>query len=127
MSVVIREADRPIGMSVKDYEYLSNDCLNKIKKLGIHNPVTQKSLKLVLIHASSTVMERFYSMARDMGLLPPVYGYLDDGTHIFNAEQIAEYSGFPLETVNQLVEIFQIRQELQGLDAVTPDQINRAQ
>ncbi|MCH7328970.1 hypothetical protein [Acinetobacter modestus] len=125
--MVIDKADLPVGMSVEDYKHLSSDCLHKLRTQGIYSKEVQQSLKLVLTHASDSGLESFYQWARDLGFIPPVYGYLDDGTPVFNAKVTAEHTGLSIEAVNQLIEILAIRRELQGLDAITPDQINRAQ
>ena len=63
--------------------------------LGTDHPEAIAALMLAISLAPETMIEELGGMLQEDGLMPTACGYLEDGTPVFNMEEIAEKLGIP--------------------------------
>ncbi len=64
-----------------------------VDTFGMDHPDTKRAMMLAMELAPKELIDKFGDMAREMGLIPEVGGYLDDGSPMYRLEDIAERLG----------------------------------
>jgi hypothetical protein len=64
-----------------------------VDTLGMDHPDTRRAMMLAMELAPEELIDEIGDMAREMGLMPEAYGYLDDGSPMYRLEDIAERLG----------------------------------
>lgn len=76
-----------------EYQILIKRYLQLVDQLGERHPTTLKVQLEVIHHAPPELKEHFHKMAKDMGLIPKPFGYLDNGDPIYDINSMANALG----------------------------------
>ena len=84
-----------------------------VKQYGDDHPITQQAFTLVLHYAPEHIKKEMDAKAKELGLLPPVGGYTDDGEPMYRLEDIAKHFGISFEEAEQhLLQMMDNRQKV---------------
>jgi hypothetical protein len=89
--------------------------LRLVDTLGMDHPDTLRAMILVIELAPKELKDEMTDMAREMGLLPEVHGYLEDGSPMFRLEDIAERLGVSLAEAEEAMHRMLAEREALGL------------
>lgn len=83
-----------------------------VKQYGDDHPITQQAFTLVLHYAPEHIKKEMDAKAKELGLLPPVGGYTDDGEPMYSLEAIAKHFGMKVEDAEQtLLQVMESRRK----------------
>ena len=96
---------------------------------GDESEKARNAFTSAMLKAPEWFRDEANQMARDMGLLPPASGYLDNGEPIYTLSDVAEHLGVSIEHAMQQVKSIEAIHEAQGLpfSSIDPALINRRQ
>ncbi len=96
---------------------------------GEESDQARNAFTSAMLKAPEWFRDEANQMARDMGLLPPASGYLDNGDPIYTLSDVAEHLGVSVEYAMQQVKSIEAIHEAQGLPFARIDAalVNRRQ
>lgn len=99
--------------------------------LGRDHPLAERLWLLVITTAPDWFQDEMHQMAKDMGLLPEVSGYTDDGTAHYTLEDMAKKMGMTLDEAEQHMRELEVTARSAGVAVnfrqVDPGTLHRVQ
>lgn len=96
---------------------------------GEESDQARNAFTSAMLKAPEWFRDEANQMARDMGLLPPASGYLDNGDPIYTLSDVAEHLGVSVEHAMQQVKSIEAIHEAQGVpfNCINSSSIHRRQ
>jgi hypothetical protein len=90
--------------------------VTRVKEIyGFGSKEISTAMMLAYEVAPESFKEEMSDMARDMGLMPPADGYLDDGSPVYKLDDVAARFGMDVEEAKEAVdELYFTRSRLSG-------------
>lgn len=74
-----------------------------VETLGDEHPEANNALLLVMETAPAALKNEMTAKARELGLIPDVIGFLDNGSPVFNLEDVAKRLGFSMAEAEEIL------------------------
>lgn len=84
-----------------------------LKQYGDDHSITEQALILVMHYTPEHIKAEMDAKAKELNLLPPVSGYMDDSQPMYRLEDIAKHLGMSFEEAEQhLLQMMDNRQQV---------------
>jgi|GEM_PF-458634 len=93
----------------------ANRHLQLVETLGMDHPDTMQAMMLAMELAPEELKNKMADKTQEMGLIPEISGYLEDGTPMVRLEDIAERLGLSPEQAEEAMHKMLANREALGL------------
>ena len=104
--------------------------VTRVKEIyGFGSKEISTAMMLAYEVAPESFKDEISDMARDMGLMPPADGYLEDGSPVFRLDDVADRLGMDIDEAKEAVDELIAERMALGLDTVlvNPAMVHRVQ
>ncbi|CAN5533039.1 hypothetical protein BH10PSE16_BH10PSE16_33010 [soil metagenome] len=121
------EVARQVKESTPEFLAAMSACLALVESLGMEHPDTIRATQRAMALAPPSMHDFAAHQAQELGLIPEVDGYTDDGQPVYSLEAIAAKLDMSMEEAKDAMEAMLTDRAELGLPAalVDPDKVHR--